>query len=149
MPLHEFMARSIGLSVEVRIEYEYPEVHVPDEDYLILAARGETTFSSLFLEVIERSPIKVVQIGGPGEAIGHDAGITGLDMLETLAWIANSRGFIGLMSSQLVLANGFPIPKVAPHDGKGWDMRHVVYSEHNHYPINPSIESIFRFLGLP
>jgi len=147
-PLHEFIAASIGLGGELEIKYDYPNLDIPDEDYIVLSARGETTYKDLFLDIIEKSPIRVIQIGAAGEAIGDDTGITGLDMLETLAWIAKSKAYIGLMSSQLVLANGFPIPKVAPHDGRSWDMRHVVYSEYNHYPINPNPETVFRLVGL-
>lgn len=143
-PLHEFIASSIGIASQIPIEYDYPKLDIPNEDYIILAARGETTYKSLFLEVINKSPFEVIQIGGPGEAIGEDTGITGLDMLETLAWISRARAFVGLMSSQLVLANGFPIPKVAPHDGRSWDMRHVVKSEYNHYPVNPTADQVLE-----
>ncbi len=146
--LHNFMARSVGLPINLPIAYDYPDIGTQDEPYIVLAARGQTDYTDLFLEVIEKCPIRVIQIGGEGEAIGYDLGITGTDMLETVSWIAKSKGFVGLMSSQLALANGFSIPKVAPHDGRSWDMRHAVYSPYNHYPVKPSAEEILGLLGL-
>lgn len=147
-PLHEFMASTIGLPGGIEIKYEYPKVDLPNEPYIILAPRGRTTYEPLFLEFIEKCPIRVIQAGGPGEAIGNDSGIVGIDMLETVSWIAGAQAFVGLMSSHLVLANGFPIHKIAPHDGRSWDMRHVVYSPYNHYPINPTANTILRMLDL-
>jgi hypothetical protein len=67
-------------------------------------------------------------------------------MLSTLSILSGAKGFVGLMSSQLVLANGFPYPRIAPHDGRSWDMRHVINTEYNHYPINPSVEQILSLL---
>lgn len=140
--LPDFMAKTAGIEFSPKIEYQYPEIETLDEPYMVMAARGESSYKDLFLEVIEKSPIRVVQIGGKGEYIGDDPGATGMDMLETVSWISKAEAFVGLMSSQLALANGFNIPKVAPHDGVSWDMRHVVYSPRNFYPINPSADDI-------
>jgi len=145
--LHQFIAWSIGINVDLKIQYEYPEFETLDKPYIVIAPRGETTFKKLFMEVIEKSPIDVVSIGGVGEAIGNPTiDCSGLDMLETVTWISKSSGYVGLMSSQLALANGFEIPKVAPHDGKSWDMRHIINSKTNHYPINPTAEEIWEIL---
>jgi len=46
----------------------------------------------------------------------------------------------------LALANGFEIPKVAVHDGRSWDMRHIISSSTNHYPINPTAEQVLEIL---
>lgn len=149
-PLHKFIAKSVGIDPRLlpEIGYEYPDIKVLDEPYIVVSARGQTTFIKLFAEVIKRCPIAVVQIGAKGEFIGDSVDITGLDMLETTTWIAKSKGFVGLMSSQLVLANGFPINRVAVHDGIHWDMRHVVRSSFNHYPINPTADKILELLAL-
>lgn len=147
-PLPSFIARSIGLPADVSVAYEFPFINTLDEPYIILAARGQTDYTDLFLEVIEKCPIRVVQIGAEGEHVGDDPGICGLDMLETVSWIAQSQGFVGLMSSQLALANGFSIPKVAPHDGRSWDMRHAIYSPSNHYPVLPTAEQVLDLLKL-
>ena len=55
-------------------------------------------------------------------------------------------GFIGLQTNQLVLANGFDMPKVAPIDGKSWDMRHCLYDKSNFYPINPSAQEVLDII---
>lgn len=147
-PLPQFIAHSIGSTWNGKIEYEYDDVPTLDEPYIVLAPRGETSYKGLFLNLIKECPIKTVLIGGLGDLIGSGLNKCGLDLVETLPWIAKSKGFVGLMSSQLVLANGFNIPKVSPHDGIHWDMRHVVYSDTNFYPVNPTAKEILNILGL-
>lgn len=144
-PLHKFIAQSVGVDVD-KIEYEFDDFETLNEPYIIVAPRGETTFKNLFTDVIRKSPYESVIIGGYGDYIGRGFDLTGIDMLETLTWIAKSKGFIGLMSSQLVLANGFSIPKIAPHDGKSWHMHHVVNSETNFYPINPTTDEVLSYI---
>jgi len=145
--LHFFMADSIGIQ-RPEIFYKYPEdFPAPEEPYMIVAPRGETTFKGLFYDVIAKSPIKTVQIGGKWEFIGggeKTIDMTGTDFLETATLLAHATAFVGLMSSQLVLANGFDIPKVAPHDGRSWDMTHVAYSPTNFYPVNPTAEQVIE-----
>jgi len=155
-PLPRFIATTagVGQNEPLEIKYECPLVPTLGEPYICLAPRGHTTFEPLFLDIIEKSPVKVVQIGGAGDEVGQIGGndkvmdLCGLDMLETCSWLQNSVGFVGLMSAMLVLANGFDIPRVAPHDGKSWDMRHVVDTEYNFYPVNPSAEEVLAELGL-
>jgi len=147
-PLHQFIAWSIGINIDLKVQYEYPEFKALDKPYIVIAPRGETTFKDLFIEIIEKSPIDVISIGGMGEAVGNPTiDCSGLDMLETVTWISKSSGYVGLMSSQLALANGFEIPKVAVHDGRSWDMRHIISSSTNHYPINPSAEKVWELLN--
>jgi hypothetical protein len=55
-------------------------------------------------------------------------------------------GFAGIQSSHLVIANGFDMPKVVPHDGKSWDMRHVIYTDQHHYIVNPTGDQILEIL---
>lgn len=140
-PLHKFIANSVGIDVD-KIEYEYDDFETLEEPYIVIAPRGKTTFSNLFKDIVKISPCESVIIGGYGDYIGRGFDATGIDMLETLTWIAKSKGFIGLMSSQLALANGFNIPKVAPHDGKSWHMNHVIYSPTNFYPVNPTADEV-------
>ncbi len=148
--LPQFIARSVGATWNGKIEYEYDDVPTLDEPYIVLAPRGETSYKDTFLDLIKKSPVKTVIIGGLGDLIGDGTALNkcGLDLVETLPWIAKSRGFVGLMSSQLVLANGFDIPKVAPHDGIHWDMGHVIYSDTNFYPVNPTAEEILGLMEL-
>lgn len=151
-----WMAESVGINPAdlPPIKYEIP----PHNRYLItpyivLAARGETGYKSLFVDFIGRAHehgIGIVQIGGKGEFIGKcgvlDSDYTGLDLLWTCGLIAGAKGFVGLMSAMLVLANGWNLPKVAPHDNVHWDMRHVVKSASNYYPINPSAAEILTLI---
>ncbi len=152
-PLPNFIAMVAGIqaSQPIVVKYNCPDFKTLDEPYIIISPRGRTTFEPLFQDIIDKSPVKVVQVGGWGDAVGdtsHENTIdqTGLDMLETCTWIKNSKGFIGIMSVNLVLANGFEIPRVSPHDGKSWDMRHVIRSEYNHYPINPTAEECLELI---
>ena len=113
--------------------------------YLCLAARGETSYRPLFQEIMRQSRFRIVQIGTAGDMIEGDSIHRCEDLAETATIIAGSSGFIGLMSSQLVIANAFPIVKVAPHDGVHWDMSHVVRSSWNHYPVNPTAQQVLRY----
>ncbi len=144
----QFIADQAGIRDIGRVQYEYPNFETLNEPYIVLASRGETTYKNLFLDIIRKCPIKVVLIGGYWEYLGEGINMCGLDMLETVTWIAKSKGFVGLMSSQLTLANGFDVPKVAPHDNCHWDMQHVIYSPTNFYPILPTTEEVLRLLKL-
>jgi len=149
-PLPEFIANSIGVGIKVEIKYDYPEIETLDEPYVILAPRGRTTFAKLFEEFIELSPMKVVVVGALGDNVftgNNIVDITGMDMLETTSWIAKSKGFVGLMSAMLVLANGFKMNKVSPHDGHSWNLSHAVKSDSNFYPVNPTANEVLRLLG--
>ncbi len=146
--LPTFIGNQVGVDGLGRVQYEYPDFETLNEPYYVLAPRGNTTYKDLFIDFVNKSPIPVVSIGAEGEFNYINAGINkcGLDILETVTWIAKSQGFVGLMSSQLTLANGFDIPKVAVHDGRSWDMRHVVRTLSNYYPVNPSAEDILKIL---
>lgn len=171
MRLDWFMALSVGIEPTFlpRVKYEYREpygeggsvwVFEPEKNhiffiskmspYIVIAPRGETSYKETFHKVAElalEKDISVIHIGAKGEADGMPGlDCTGENLLTTTAILSKSTGFVGLMSSQLVLANGFDMPKVAPHDGKSWDMRHVCYSYNNHYPINPSAEEILSII---
>jgi hypothetical protein len=152
-PLHQFIASEIGITIPLAVQYEYPEMannmkraidHVA-EGYYCIAPRGHTSFGTLFDALAQRIPCVI--IGGPGDYRGYGVDLTELTFLETVTLLARAKGFIGLMSSQLVLANGFPYPKIAPWDGKSWDMSHVIWQGSNHYPINPSVDQVLNLLG--
>lgn len=144
--IHQFIAKCQGISIELGISYDYPSrISIPiKKDYIVIAPRGETSYKNVFNAVADET--NAVIVGGIGDYTGHGLDATGLDMLETASVIARSRGFFGLMSSQLVIANGFDIPRISPHDDKSWDMRHVIYSKYNHYPVNPCADDILRLL---
>lgn len=153
------MARQCGAHINKlpRIYYEYPEIDTLDEPYICIAPRGNTTYFELFRSIAHNSPIAVVIIGGPIDSVtsekytNHNKPIidlTGLDMLETVSWLSKCAGFVGLMSAMLVLANGFDMPKVIPHDNIHWDMRHVLYTNTHKYLVLPTVPDVFGGLGL-
>lgn len=142
----EFIAHSAGLGEIGPMELKCWDIYTLPVKYYVLAPRGETTYKKLFKEFAEISPHPVVVIGGKGDYIGAGIDKTGLDFLETASWIKQSSGFVGLMSSQLVMAHAFPVTKVVPHDGKSWDMRHVVHTDITHYLVKPSVHDIIRLL---
>ncbi len=150
--LHQYIAAQIGLNLPLAVAYEYPdEIPAIIQPYICLAPRGKTTYEQLFHDlsiVLTNHGVGVVQIGAKGDKVGVGVDKTGLDMLDTLTILAHSAGFVGLMSAQLVLANGFPIPRIAPHDGIHWDMRHVLYTSFNSYPINPSTKDVLKLLDI-
>jgi SAM-dependent methyltransferase len=149
----DHIAQSVQLPAGLPIYYDFPESEEDDEaraagSYIVTAPRGHTAYSPLFRAIAAKSPVRVVEVGGAGDGTGSPNVIdrTGIDMVDTLPWLAHSRGFVGLHSAMLVLANGFRIPKVAPQGG--WDMRHVVRSVYNLYPVEPSPTQVLKLLGL-
>lgn len=152
--IHEFIAIEAGLALPVEIRYDIPMASIVPVNNVVIAPRGETTYKSLFREVALLSLKKgyeVYIIGGFGDNtldVPEAKDLTGMSMLGTTFLLAQANAFLGLMSSQLVLANGFSMPKIAPHDGRSWDMRHVVYSDSNFYPINPTAEQVVELMNL-
>jgi len=153
--LHQFIAESIGIYAPMEIEYIYQPYDFLDlrnlidrEDYICIAPRGHTTYDHVF-EALSKKYV-CVTIGGKTDYLRSTNAIdaTGNDMLETLSILAYSKGFVGLMSAMLVLANGFDIPKVGLN-GLFSDMRHAIKSPTNYYPENPhnpNIDDIVAFL---
>jgi len=148
-----FIAEQVGLSPTIGYKVAYScDVSLPKEidgkDYISLAPRGVTSFLDLFKSFCDVCPLLVVEVGAKGEYIGKGFDATGLNMLEMAAIISKSKGFVGLMSAPLVVANGFPIHKVIVHNGINWDMRHVMYSDIHHYLVNPQPSEMITALGL-
>jgi len=149
--LPDYIAGVAGLPPNLPLTYDFEPTETLDEPFIVVAPwLPGNGYSELFREVAETSPVAVVEIGGAGEVTGskRSVDLTGRDMYDTLPWLARSSGFVGLMSSQLVLANGFAIPRVSPHDGKSWDMNHVVRSPLNHYPVVPTAREVLKLLGV-
>lgn len=146
----DYIAREAGVTnAGVWYDLDGAKSYAPSEPYYVLAPRGETSYVTTFREFIKTSPLKVVIVGSvaDGKPFEDLAETLALDYLDTAKLISTSSGFVGLMSSQLVLANGFNIPKIAPHDGISWDLRHVVRSKFNQYPINPTASEILTLLS--
>ncbi|MFN8392172.1 MAG: methyltransferase domain-containing protein [Bdellovibrionota bacterium] len=146
--LVDHVAKSAGAPTGLPVFYEYPDREVLREPYIAVAPGRDLKFREVLKEFVQRCPIQCVILGAADEYIGVGIDATKLDPLETLPWLAKARGFVGLMSSPLVLANGFPIPKVTLHDGVTWNLSHVLRSPLNFYPVMPSAPQMLSLLGL-
>lgn len=131
--LHQFIAKYAGIDVPLAIEYDYPPLldYTWSSPYVVLAPRGKTTFEPIFNEIADKTTALIV--GGEGDYTGHGIDLTGLDMLNTLTVLSGAKAFVGLMSSQLVLANGFDMPRISLN-GYQADMRHSIRTAQNYYP---------------
>lgn len=147
----EFIAESAGLAfTDINpITYTHQNLKFFDFPYIVIATRGRTTYDDTFRDIMDHSPIKIVQTGSHIDFLYHPNCIdmTGVDLLETLSLIAGSVGFVGIGSGPLVLANGFPnIPKVCMHDNISWCMPHFVFSPSNFYPVLPSYAEVLSII---
>ncbi len=142
--LSDHIARTVGAPDGLPIAFDFDDQREFDGDYVVVAPRGDTSYRPMYEDFIRRCPFPVVQVGAAGEAIAGGIDRTGVDLLDALPIIAHCRAFVGLMSSNLVLANAFPCIKVAPHDGIHWDMRHVLYGPRNHYPVTILADDILN-----
>jgi len=151
--LDHFIGKSIGVHPAnlPKVQYEYPtymKLNLPDEFY-VLDTRTGTSYNDLFKEWSLVCKYPVVLVGSPANALpefGHCINLTGKPFYWTPYIMSKARGFVGIMSSHLVLANGFDFPKVVPHNDKSWDMRHVIYSDSNFYLVDPAPEDILEIL---
>lgn len=145
-----YIAESVGAPTDLSVRYDIPDAgrYYIDEEYIVIAPKGETTFKMVYEDICRYSKTLVVQVGGSGEGIDNSKTLDlcgEADMLQTTKLLAGARAFIGFMSSNLVLANGFPnLPKFIPHDGKSWDMTHILYSKKHKYLVNPTGIDIIR-----
>lgn len=156
--LDHFMSLSVGIDPSnlKPIQYEVPEYKSSNSTFLldflaekksgyyVLGTRGITTYDDTFKRFVEIADKPVVIVGSSHEYNGYGFNYTGLDLLKTAYIMSKSSGYVGLMSSMLVLANGFNMKKVIPHDGRSWDMRHVVYSDRHEYLVSPTAENILE-----
>jgi hypothetical protein len=113
MYIPDHICKSLDIPMNQKVYYEYEDMATLDKEYIIVAPRGEDFWTPLIKD-LDNGPSKVniVQIGAKGDYVG-DIGIdkTGLDFLETTAWIAKSKVFMGCASSQLVIAEGFSMSR--------------------------------------
>ena len=132
-PLHLFMGELVGVAVKDEIEYEYPDIETSADPYYILAPGSRKEFWEELGKMANKLPYPVFVIGRPEEYFGVGTDKTGLDFLETTTWVGKSCGYIGTPSSQLVLANGFDIPKIVLYNETVCDMRHALIRENIRY----------------
>lgn len=155
-----FIAEQAGIDKEKLppIQYDYPwdtdSYIMPDQPYIIVApdGRGSGRYRELLEEINEICPVLTVAVGaawGPEQvAMMVDVDMMGRSFLDTAAWMANSIGFVGMLSSMLVLANGFDIPKVCLLPRKNPKLHHCVQSKNNSYMFMPTAQEVLRSLGL-
>jgi len=144
--LHQFIGEYAGISEPLAIKYDYPKLTTVDWQlpYYVIAPRGKTTYEHIFNELAQQRTCVVV--GTESDYTGYGINMTGKDFLETLSILSGASGFVGLMSSQLVLANGFPIPRIGLN-GLASDMRHAINYHLNYYPpLNASTSDIIAIL---
>ena len=145
--LGDYIAISAEAPTGLPVCYEYPDQNTLDTPYYAMAPRGVTSFTPFFQEFMRRSDIPVVQLGSAGEKIeGESIDRTGVTMLDTLAWIDGSEAFLGLASSNLVLAHGSRIPKVVVLPSSGLDTRHLLISPGVHYLYPHSVDPTLQIL---
>jgi len=145
IPLHAFIARQTGVEV-TSIEYFIPDYETLKEPYITLCCHGDVRYLDIYKEFIDHSSIPVVNVGAKHEYLGIGIDKTGMDFLDTAVWISKSIGFIGA-GATYVLAEGFPIPKILPHDGRSFDLSHVIHDPYHKYPINPTYTTFIKELG--
>lgn len=153
--LPDYIAETAGAPTGLPVRYDMPDkgkFHI-EGDYIVIAPKGETATlvnaeSDVFEDICKYSKVQVVQVGGPGEGVNNPKTLNlagKADMLETLGILRGAMAYCGWMSSNLVLANGFPnLLKFIPHDGIHWDMQHVLYSANHHYLVDPTGFDVLR-----
>lgn len=115
----DYICNLVKMPIEQKLYYEYPNIPTLGKDYIIVAPRGEEFWISLIKDLSEGPSVNIVQIGASGDYVGN-IGIdkTGLDFLETTTWIAKAKVFMGCTSSQVVIAEGFPISRYIKPPGQ-------------------------------
>jgi hypothetical protein len=137
----------------LNIKYEYPELETLEEPYIVIAPRGKSVYTELFQTIIDDSSMKVVAVGAPGDAedlfgenlIDKTTYVDSLNLLETVSWLSKAETFFGLLSVNLVLANGFPnLKKIAFHNVNSKNFKHLVQSDNNVYLKNPTKDYVLE-----
>lgn len=150
-----FIAKQIGVGREhlKPVSYEHPDYDMElTEKFYVLASSGPTGYMQTFIDFMKIANLPVVQVGlrdhylDVQDTQSEMINKTGCTFLETCYLLSKSSGFVGLQTNQLVLANGFDIPRVSPHDGKSWDMRHVLPLPKSHYLVNPTAQEMLNAL---
>jgi ADP-heptose:LPS heptosyltransferase len=149
--LPEFIAETAGLDRNIgsNIQYNYSYSLLDTvENYIIIAPRGETSYSYIFKGVIdyyESKNIKCYIVGGQGDYFGKGIDYTHLDFNGMANLIADAKFYLGIMSAPLVIANGFNIPKIIPYNNN-WDMRHIVQQPESYYLFEPLLGDVLKIM---
>ena len=147
-PLPEFIAKQAGFDYPMGSQFSIETVNIHEQigPYYVLAPGKRLGFENLFNEIVQKSPFPVLIVGAKGEMIDHGDDRTGMTILRMASAISKAKGFIGLLSSPLVVAQAFDIPKVVIFDGVCWDPRHQLRNKWTDYLVNPSAEWVLKTL---
>ena len=155
--LRDTFAAKAGAPAGLPIRYDLPGImgitDPPAQRFVVVAPSGiagRAGFSQrpVLYEFVHVSPWPVVQVGGVGDYVGElpACGLdrTGLDFLDTAPWMLAASCFVGPISSQLALAEGFDIPKIVVDDGNWRSMRDVIRTPRHRYLANPSVAALLQ-----
>lgn len=135
--------------VDTTIKYDFPEMkHIQPKSVIICPGRNQT-LKGIFENIIKnlcRDNI-VYQIGPKEELVNADwvnvYNFPDMNMLETLTELSGCRLFIGTLSANLVLANGFPdLKKVVLCEPERWCPRHDIHTANHHYIVPSSLGQV-------
>lgn len=149
--LPEFISESVGLNKDVgkNIHYNFiDEFDHTDSNYIVIAPRGETTYSTIFKGVIDYYEFKNIKsfiVGGRGDYFGKGVDYTHLTFNQMTSLIVHSKFYLGIMSAPLVIANGFNVPKIIPYNNN-WDMRHIVAKPESFYIFEPLLSDVLKIM---
>lgn len=148
--LVEYFPKIYGLSLtDVTIKYDFePEVY---EGKIVVAPGRNPLLKPLILDVIKNLTQKgtVYQVGPTSELIGISMpNLVNLDlsMADTLPVLANADLFIGTLSANLVLANGFDMKKIVIVEPERHCAIHDIQSIKHHYIVPKTAEEILRLI---
>lgn len=161
--LVDYYPKIYGFSlVDTTISYEFEKIKEGDKiGYLnnpecppIVICPGRNPnlkgiFNSLINSLIDDHKT-VYQVGPKDECIttcNPNVITYNVDMLNTLALLEHAKLFIGTLSANLVLANGFSgLKKVVLCEPERWNPRHDIHSEKHIYLVPSSVEQILKVL---
>jgi hypothetical protein len=149
--LPDYLAGLAGVEVgPVRYDTPVGDPGAALAPYVCLAPGGSDSarWRGLYAGFARRCPLPVVQVGAAGEGlpgVGR-ADVTGLDMLDTLPWLAGCAAFVGGLSAMLVLANGYGCRKVVPVAPDTPNLHHVLRTPAHHYPVSPTADDLLRLV---
>jgi hypothetical protein len=152
-PLPEFIAESVGFDKHIgrNIYYDVVPSLVFFNKYYIIAPRGNTSFTPMFENFIDRCGTDVVIVGSKGDNCFKQKenilDYTGGTFTEMASLIKHSSGYLGIMSGPLVIANGFDVKKYIPYTD-AWDMRHIVRKPESLYSKTVSVEECLQWFGV-
>lgn len=148
--LIKYMANLAGIPEEnLEIKYDVVEYDLELPNKFIVLAPGRDEYFKLCMYKLMQflsSDIGIVQVGLPEEIIPNFGTAHCVDLSKTLYIISKSIAYIGSLSSNLVLANGFDIPKVCFALPWRQNSIHDIYTDKHLYLTTPDHKKAHDFL---